>query len=133
MRIDDSRPIWVQLVDEFRRRIASSEWQAGAKVPSVRELALELGVNPNTVQKALAEVDRLGLTVAERTAGRYVTDSSEAVAAARIGLAEATADGYAVASRGLGMSLAEAQDLLAERWRLQAATAHASDSRKDER
>ena len=116
MQIDDSRPIWAQLVDEFRRRIAAGEWPAGARVPSVRELALELGVNPNTVQKALGEVDRLGLTTPERTAGRFVTSDESAVADGRAALAAATADGFAQAAQGIGMSLEEAQRLLADRW-----------------
>ncbi|MFC5337272.1 GntR family transcriptional regulator [Leucobacter denitrificans] len=116
MQIDDSRPIWAQLVDEFRRRIAAGEWEIGAKVPSVRELALELGVNPNTVQKALGEVDRLGLTTTERTAGRFVTSDQASVSDARAELATTTADGYVHSARGLGMSLRETTDLLAERW-----------------
>ncbi|WP_309127191.1 GntR family transcriptional regulator [Microbacterium sp.] len=116
MRIDDSRPIWAQLVDEFRRRIAAGEWTPGSKVSSVRELALEMGVNPNTVQKALGEVDRLGLTTTERTAGRFVTEDERAVARDRAVLAESTADGFVVAAAGLGMTLAEAHDLLAQRW-----------------
>lgn len=116
MRIDDSRPIWAQLVDEFRRRVVATEWASGTKVPSVRELALELGVNPNTVQKALTEVDRLGLTITERTAGRYVTDDPVVVAASRAELAAATADGFVDVASGLGMSLDDAQHLIAERW-----------------
>lgn len=116
MQLDDSRPIWAQLVDEFRRRIASGEWLSGLKVPSVRELALELGVNPNTVQKALGEVDRLGLTTTERTAGRFVTPDETAVADARSALAAATAESFVTAATGLGMSLGEAHELLAQRW-----------------
>lgn len=116
MQIDDSRPIWVQLVDEFRRRIATGEWQPGAKLPSVRDLALDLGVNPNTVQKALAEVDRLGLTTTERTAGRFVTHDVDGVAGERKALAESTADIYIAAAAGLGLSLTEATTLLATRW-----------------
>lgn len=116
MLIDDSRPIWVQLVDEFRRRIATGEWTPGVKVPSVRELALQLGVNPNTVQKALGEVDRLGLTTTERTAGRFVTADQAAVDDGRAALAASTADGFVQAARGLGMSLSDATDLLARRW-----------------
>ncbi|WP_311245995.1 GntR family transcriptional regulator [Microbacterium sp. WCS2018Hpa-23] len=116
MQIDDSRPIWAQLVDEFRRRIVTGEWAPGAKVPSVRELALDLGVNPNTVQKALGEIDRLGLTATERTAGRFVTSDEGAVAGGRAALAEATADRFAAEARGIGMTLAEAADLLAQRW-----------------
>ena len=48
MDLDDSRPIWVQLADDFRRRIVSGQWPPGSKVPSVRELAASSGVNPNT-------------------------------------------------------------------------------------
>lgn len=116
MQIDDSRPIWAQLVDEFRRRIAVGDWRPGDKVPAVRELALELGVNPNTVQKSLAEVDRLGLTTTERTAGRFVTPDTGAIGAARAALVQATADDFATAASGLGMSLDEATTLLAQRW-----------------
>lgn len=116
MLIDDSRPIWAQLASEFRRRIAAGEWMPGAKVPSVRELALEIGVNPNTVQKALGEVDRLGLTTTERTAGRFVTQDESAVADGRAALAASTADDFVQAAHGLGMSLKDAVDLLSARW-----------------
>ena len=53
------------------------EWKAGDKLKSVRELALEAGVNPNTMQKALAELEREGLVYSQRTAGRFVSDSKE--------------------------------------------------------
>ncbi|GAA1586809.1 HTH-type transcriptional repressor YtrA [Leucobacter aridicollis] len=124
MQLDDSRPIWSQLVDEFRRRIASGEWPTGLKVPSVRELALELGVNPNTVQKALGEVDRLGLTLAERTAGRFVTSDEAAIAAARGALAAAQAGALVATARGLGMTLPETVQLLTHRWTDASDTAH---------
>jgi len=130
MQIDDSRPIWAQLVDEFRRRIVAGEWAAGARVPSVRELALDLGVNPNTVQKALGEIDRLGLTATERTAGRFVTADESAVAGGRAALAEATADRFAAEARGIGMSLAEAADLLSRRWALHDDAPDATASRE---
>ncbi len=129
MQIDDSRPIWAQLVDEFRRRIATSEWPTGTKVPSVRELALELGVNPNTVQKALGEVDRLGLTTTERTAGRFVTLDEVAVSGGRDALASASADSFAQTAQGIGLTLAEATELLSRRW----PSAQTSDTRKDAR
>ncbi|GAA1314314.1 GntR family transcriptional regulator [Leucobacter albus] len=130
MQLDDSRPIWAQLVDEFTRRIASGEWPTGLKVPSVRELALELGVNPNTVQKALGEVDRIGLTTAERTAGRFVTRDEQAIEAARQALAATTADALVVTAAGLGMTFADAAQLLERRW---AAHAAPGTDRKDTR
>ena len=116
MQLDDSRPIWAQLVDEFRRRVAAGEWPAECKVPSVRELALELGVNPNTVQKALGEIDRLGLTVPERTSGRFVTGDAKVIGAARSALAAAAATALAHTAIGLGMSLNETAQLLEQRW-----------------
>lgn len=130
MQIDDSRPIWAQLVDEFRRRIATGEWAAGAKVPSVRELAVDCGVNPNTVQKALGEVDRLGLTVAERTSGRFVTTDERAVADGRAALAETTADSFVNSARGLGMSLSDTTELLIARWE---AHENTTNNREEER
>ncbi|MFN8047179.1 MAG: GntR family transcriptional regulator [Ancrocorticia sp.] len=116
MEIDESRPIWLQLVDEFRRRVAVGEWPTGSKIPSVRELALEVGVNPNTVQRALAETDRLGLTVPIRTSGRYVTEDGAVVARVRSELAEATIDGFIAVVAGLGMDLTEALSSLSARW-----------------
>ncbi|VEG30072.1 GntR family transcriptional regulator [Actinomyces howellii] len=116
MRIDDTRPIWIQLVDDFRLRIVSGQWPAGQRIPSVRELASDAGVNPNTVQRALAELDRSGLTSAERTAGRFVTADPAALAAARRELALDATDTYIAAVAPLGMDLDQARSVLAERW-----------------
>lgn len=127
MRIDDSRPIWAQLVDEFRRLIASGDWPLGTRIPSVRELALEFGANPNTVQKALVEIDRLGLTTTERTVGRFVTTDQDAVATARTALAEASAAGFIESMVGIGMDSDAAIELLRHRW--QQRTESGKDSR----
>ena len=116
MQVDDTRPIWIQLVDAFRHRIVSGHWSPGSKIPSVRELASGAGVNPNTVQRALAELDRTGLTSAERTAGRFVTADAAVLDAVRRELATGATDAYVVALTGLGMSLDGATRLLAERW-----------------
>ena len=116
MQVDDTRPIWIQLVDAFRHRIVSGQWAPGSKIPSVRELASGAGVNPNTVQRALAELDRTGLTSAERTAGRFVTADTAVLDAVRRELAAGATDAYVVALTGLGMSLDGATRLLAERW-----------------
>ena len=116
MQVDDTRPIWIQLVDAFRHRIVSGQWEPGSKIPSVRELASGAGVNPNTVQRALAELDRTGLTSAERTAGRFVTADAAVLDAVRRELATGATDAYVVALTGLGMSLDGATRLLAERW-----------------
>jgi DNA-binding transcriptional regulator YhcF (GntR family) len=66
-------PIYTQIIDELTMRIASSAYGPGEKLPSVRELALDAGVNPNTMQRAMAELERRGLVYSERTSGRFVT------------------------------------------------------------
>ena len=77
MRIDDTRPIWIQLADSFRGRITDGTWKPGEKIPSVRDLAIEAGTNPNTVQRALSALDEEGLTVPKRTAGRFVATDEQ--------------------------------------------------------
>ena len=116
MDVDDARPIWVQLVVEFRRRISTGQWAPGSRIPSVRELALEVGVNPNTVQRALGELDRESLTLTERTAGRFVTRDRDAIEAAREALAATTTDTYIDSVAGIGLGLEDATRLLALRW-----------------
>ena len=116
MDFDPSVPIWLQLVDEFRRRIVTGEWPRGERIAGVRELAGDLRVNPNTVQRALAELDRLGLTRSERTAGRFATDDGAVIDAARVELAAEAASDYARRAAGLGLSLASASEVLGRHW-----------------
>lgn len=66
-------PIYTQIVDELTMRIASGQYSPGDKLESVRDLAMDAGVNPNTMQRALAELERRGLVFSERTSGRFVT------------------------------------------------------------
>ncbi|RMB59936.1 GntR family transcriptional regulator [Tessaracoccus antarcticus] len=116
MDFDTSSPIWIQLVTEFSRRVATAEWAAGVRIPGVRELALQLGVNPNTVQRALTEMERDGLCRSERTAGRFVTDDGRRVSRLRRELAAGAADDYIRISRGLRMERDDATALVDERW-----------------
>lgn len=76
-KFTDDTPIYQQIMDMMKQEIASGELAAGQKLPSVRELALEAGVNPNTMQKALAELEREGLLYSQRTVGRFVAEQQE--------------------------------------------------------
>lgn len=69
----DDRPIYLQLVEQIELGILSNEFPPGSQVPSVRDLALEAEVNPNTMQKALSKLEEMGLMHTERTSGRFVT------------------------------------------------------------
>ncbi|NLT25152.1 MAG: GntR family transcriptional regulator [Microbacteriaceae bacterium] len=117
MDFDTGSPIWAQLVAEFTRRIVTGEWPAGARIPAVRDIATEVGVNPNTAQRALAELERLELCRSERTAGRFVTDDPERIDALRTELARDAALAYIRTARGLGMTLPRARDLIEKGWR----------------
>jgi len=73
---DASIPIYQQIVIRIKEQIFMKTWKPGEKIPAVRDLALSMGVNPNTMQKALMELEREGLLYAERTTGRFVTSDS---------------------------------------------------------
>lgn len=82
------RPIYQQLVELITMQIVSGMLQAGDKMMPVRELANEAGVNPNTMQRALAELERQGLLYSSRTTGRYVTEDAALIMRVRESLAE---------------------------------------------
>ena len=86
-KLSDDRPIYVQLLETITAAIASGTLAAGSRLPSVREMAAQAGVNPNTMQRALAELERDGLLYSQRTAGRFVTDQSDRITQKRKELA----------------------------------------------
>ena len=71
---DNDRPIYTQLLEQILFLIVSGQYPPGSKLPSVRDLASEASVNPNTMQRALTEVERSGLIYSQRTSGRFVTE-----------------------------------------------------------
>ena len=76
---DNTRPVYIQLCEQFTNAIISGAIKPGEKRLSVRDLAKEAGVNPNTMQKALSELERSGLLYTQRTAGRFVTENEEKI------------------------------------------------------
>jgi len=75
--LNNDRPLYLQLMERIQMDIISEKYQAGDKLPSVRDLALEASVNPNTMQKALSELERNGLVFSKRTSGRFITEDKE--------------------------------------------------------
>lgn len=78
--LDSDRPIFLQIVERIQNDIMSGKYLPGEKMPSVRDLALEAAVNPNTMQKALSELERLGLVYSQRTSGRFITEDLNLIA-----------------------------------------------------
>lgn len=86
--LDSDRPIYAQLVERIQMQIVSGFYPPGGKMPSVRELAAEAAVNPNTMQKAFAELERSGLIITQRTNGRNVTEDINMINTIRQSLAQ---------------------------------------------
>ena len=79
VKFDNNIPIYLQLVEIMKNKIITGEFKPGERIPSVRELALMMKVNPNTMQKALVELESLNLIYTERTNGKFVTDDSKII------------------------------------------------------
>ena len=113
--LTNDRPLYIQLTEQLKRLILSGEYSPGEPFPSVRELATSANVNPNTMQRALAQLETEGLVRTERTAGRYVTEDTGLIEQLREESARMLAEDFLEKMRGIGYSPAQAAALL-ERW-----------------
>lgn len=109
------RPIYQQLVEILTEQIVSGQLAAGDKVPAVRELAAQAGVNPNTMQRALADMEREGLVYTNRTSGRYVTEDKEMIQKIREQIASDRIAEFLAGMSQLGFSEQEVYRLLEKR------------------
>ncbi|MBQ5350428.1 MAG: GntR family transcriptional regulator [Oscillospiraceae bacterium] len=110
--IRDSRPIWQQLAQQLRERIVKGEYPPGSHFPTVRELAAQAGVNPNTMQRAMGQLEADGLVITNRTAGRTVTEREDVLAEMRRTLAIQRTEEYMKDLQALGLDRAAARELL---------------------
>ena len=101
---DNERPIYIQLVEMIRINIVSGKYQKGQKLPSVRELALMMKVNPNTMQKALVELENEKLIYTERTNGKYVTEDEELIEKTKKELAQEKVNNYLRSMENIGIN-----------------------------
>lgn len=116
MEFDNQRPIYVQLLEEFKAKISTGQWPAGEKIDSVRNLASFYEVNPNTVQKALAELEREGLTETRRTAGRFVTENKNLILDLEDDSFKKIADEFIEGAKNLNLEKDDAIRNLEEYW-----------------
>lgn len=111
---DNERPIYIQLVEIIRIEIVSGKFKKGQRMPSVRELALIMKVNPNTMQKALAELENEQLIYTERTNGKYVTEDEELIEKIKRKLAKEIIDNYLNNMKKIGIDYDSAVKYLQE-------------------
>ena len=100
--IRDDAPIYSQLVAQIKLGIAAGALSPGERLPSVRDLAAEAGVNPNTMQRALQELERQGLVYSQRTSGRFVTEETDVIENAKRSLADEQVRSFLDAMARLG-------------------------------
>lgn len=85
---DNNKPIYLQIMDKIKLQIVSHKLEPNQQLPTVRELASEAGVNPNTIQRALSDLEREGFVYTKRTAGRFVTEDLDLILQSRKQLSE---------------------------------------------
>ena len=112
--LDSSRPIYLQIIERVQMDIITGRYQPGDKLPSVPDLAQEAAVNPNTMQKALSELERSGLIYSQRTSGRFITEDKELIHQMKKELAAAEVSAFVAHMKQLGITPEEIRQLLAE-------------------
>ncbi|MFI3208800.1 MAG: GntR family transcriptional regulator [Eubacteriales bacterium] len=111
--IDNTRPIYLQLMERIQLDIITGIYKPGDKLPSVRELATTAAVNPNTMQKALTELEHLALVYTKRTSGRFITEDIILLDNMKHDLAMNHIEAFLVNMNQLGFDYSEATQKLA--------------------
>ena len=111
-KLDGEAPLWAQIVENVKLGIVSGALSPGERLAPVREMAMEAGVNPNTMQRALAELERQGLVHSQRTSGRFVTGDTGIIERARGELAERKLRAFLASMAALGYTGEEIAKLL---------------------
>lgn len=115
--LDSGRPIYLQIVEKIELNIVSGKYLPGDRLPSVREFAVEAGVNPNTMQKAMAELERNHLVHSERTSGRFITEDIAMIKTVRENLAKKQVEEFIEHMKKMGFDSEEILDLLQKTWK----------------
>lgn len=113
-KFDNNIPIYIQLVEQLKKYIISGKIDCGERLPSVRELALKTQVNPNTMQRALSELEDLGLIYTERTNGKFVTEDKELIAKYKNEYAQELSNMYLANMLSIGITKEESIKYLNE-------------------
>lgn len=110
----NDKPVYAQVADEIMLRIVSGVYKPGERIPSVMELAEEARVNPNTIQKALSEIESGGYIVSLKTSGVFVTDDVQLIQSFRDSKTEKAIAAFASEMERLGVSIEESIEKLGD-------------------
>ena len=112
--LENDRPIYLQLMERIQQDIIKGVYQPGGKIPSVPALPLETAVNPNTMQKALSQLERTGLVYSQRTSGRFITEDKKLLSHMKSELAKTHIHDFFTSMRQLGFCDEEILELVTE-------------------
>jgi GntR family transcriptional regulator len=110
--LKSDRPIYSQLIEQMQIKICSGIFTPGSKLPSVRELAQEAAVNPNTMQKALSILEEDGLLYTNRTSGRFITEDAKMIEQAKHNLAQEQISEFLEKMKSLGFGKTETLSII---------------------
>lgn len=114
---DNNRPIYIQIAEQIEQDILSGKLPRGGKIPSVREYAVNASVNPNTMQRAMQELESKGLILTvQRTSGRQVTDDDEVIESTRNRLAAECVREFISQMKDLGFTDSQIKGIVDENW-----------------
>lgn len=109
---DNNIPIYIQLVEQLKIYIISGKIKSGERLPSVRDLAIQTKVNPNTMQKALTELENLQLVYTERTNGKFVTNDQKLIDKYKTQYANELSNRYFLSMETIGFDKSKTIDYL---------------------
>ncbi len=111
---NSDKAVYLQIAERIKRMVLSGEYGAGSRISTVRQLALEAAVNPNTVQHAFSELENEGIIISKGTLGRFVTENAEVIELSRRELAKSLAKEFLKSVNELSFSNADAIEILKE-------------------
>jgi DNA-binding transcriptional regulator YhcF (GntR family) len=111
-----TKPVYIQIAERIITSVISGEYKSGEQIPSVRQLALEAAVNPNTVQHAFSELESEGIIVSRGTLGRFVTEDTAIIENCRQKQAEQTVDNFIEKIKTLSVGKDEIITMIGEKW-----------------
>ena len=113
--LDDSRPIWPQLKEQLMREIIAGRYAMGGPFPTVRDLAEDAGVNRNTMQRAMADLEADGFLITNRTAGRVVTTDENLIGEMKRKLAEQNVEKFIGEMAAIGYTAEDVVEMIKEK------------------
>lgn len=113
-KFDSQLPVYIQIEDHIKSDIITGKYRVEEQIPSVRQLAVDAGVNPNTVQRALSELEDQGILESKRTSGRFVTSNPEILQSLKDEEAKKLIDTMIAKAKTLGIEKEEIVEIIRE-------------------